>query len=125
MKFKTKSQGRYGKRHTPGQMNKVEEEYSQTLERQRIAGEIAWWGFERITVKLAADCRYTSDFTLLHSDGSFEFVQVKGAGPMNETSAVKCRMAAEQFWMFKFSMEKKLTKKQAAEYGATWKRTEY
>lgn len=126
MKFRGKtSHGRYGKRHKPGQMNRTEESYAAILEARKQAGEIIEWHFEAITLKLADNCRHTLDFTIFHTDGSFEFVNVKGGGPINETSAVKARMAAEKFWMFRFSMEQKLSKKAAAEYGAEWKRTEF
>ena len=122
--FKT-SQGRYGKRHKPGQMNRTEEAYAKILEARKQSGEIIEWHFEAVTLKLAENCRHTLDFTVLYADGRFEFVNVKGGGPINETSRVKARMAAEKFWMFSFAEEQKLSKKAAAEHGGEWKRTEY
>lgn len=120
-----KRETRYGRRHKPGEMNKTETEYADILEASKLAGEILDWKFEAITLKLADDSRHTLDFTVFHSDGSFEFINVKGGGPIDPNSLTKIKFAAEKFWMFKFSMVQKLSKKAAAEYGSAWKRTEF
>ena len=62
--FRARDNTKYGKRHTPGVMNKTEEAYAKTLQVRKLAGEIVDWQFEAQTFKLAADCRYTPDFAV-------------------------------------------------------------
>lgn len=119
--FRAKSQGRYGKRHKPGEMNKTEQEYAEILEAKRLSGEIAAWWFEAITFKLAGDSRYTGDFAVLHVDGTMEIVNVKGPGPEDPNSLTKIRNAADKFFPFVFTREKKQSKKD----GGNWVRTEF
>lgn len=111
---------KYGKRHVPGQMNKTEELYAADLQALKIAGEVVEWFFEAVTFKLAADTRYTPDFGVLYADGVLEFVDAKGGGPINPTSLVKVKCAAEKFPMFRFVIEQKKAKKD----GGGWKRLE-
>lgn len=120
-RFKAKSQGRYGKRHKPGEMNKTEERYASELAIRQEAGEITGWWFEPVRFVLAQLCTFTPDFGILHNDGSMEFVDVKGGGPIQDDSIVKIKAAAEKFWMFQFASEQQQTKKQ----GGGWKRREF
>lgn len=108
---------KYGKRHKPGEMNKTEAEYAGMLDIRQRTGHVAMWWFEAVTFKLAADCRYCPDFAVLFPDGSMEFIDAKGGGPIDPKSLVKIRCAAERFPMFKFVVEQK-TK-------AGWNRKEY
>lgn len=119
--FKGRDNSKYGKRHTPGVMNGTEKAYAEILEGRKRAGEIIEWWFEAVTFKLANDTRYTSDFAILFADGSMEFVDAKGGGPIDPKSLVKIKCAAEKFYQFKFVIEQKLSKK----LGGNWKRTEY
>jgi hypothetical protein len=121
-KFKAKSNGRYsGKRHTPGEMNKTEQDYADLLEARRIAGDVISWAFEAVTFKLAKDCRYTPDFFVVLASGEIEFIDTKGTGPIDPVSKVKARTAAEKFHQFRFVTEQKLAKKN----GGGWQRTEF
>jgi hypothetical protein len=97
---------KYGKRHRPGEMNSTEAKYAEHLQARKLAGEVIEWLFEPVTLKLATDCRYTPDFLVLHADGTLEFVDVKGGGPMDEKSRVKIKCAAEKFFCFRFSIAK-------------------
>jgi hypothetical protein len=99
-------------------MNQTETAYASILEQRRLTGEVIRWEFESITFKLAADCRYTPDFSIWLKDGSMEFVDAKGGGPMDEKSRVKCKFAAEKFPQFVFVIEQKQAKKN----GGGWKR---
>jgi hypothetical protein len=110
---------KYGKRHTPGQMNQTEAAYAESLQALKLTGEILDWKFEAVTFKIAKDTRYTPDFMVMYADCTVELVDCKGGGPINPTSLVKVKCAAEMFWMFNFVIEKRLPKK------AGWKRTEY
>ena len=111
---------KYGKRHIPGQMNRTEELYAGELAVLKQTGEVVDWWFESITLKLADNTRYTPDFGVLYADGVFEFVDVKGAGPIDPKSLVKIKCAAEKFPLFKFVIEKRRTKKD----GGGWERLE-
>lgn len=48
-----------------GQMNKTESAYSQHLEMRKHAGEIAWYRFEGIKLRLADNTFYTPDFAVM------------------------------------------------------------
>lgn len=92
------------RRHTPGQMNSTERKMAEELALEQAAGKILWWAFEPITLKLAHDTRLTVDFAILHADGSLELRDVKGGrGLWEEDAAVKMRVAADRFWMFRFT----------------------
>lgn len=120
-RFKGRDNSKYGKRHKPGVMNKTEEAYAAILHARTQAGEVIGWWFEAVTFKLADDTRYSPDFMVLLEDGSIEFVDTKGGGPIDPKSLVKIKCAAEKFYQFKFVIEQKQSKK----LGGNWKRTEY
>jgi hypothetical protein len=81
-------------------MNKTEQAYAERLEVRRQTGDIAWYGFEGIKLRLADKTFYTPDFAVMLPDGGIEFHEVKGF--MRDDAAVKIKVAAEQFWMFRF-----------------------
>jgi len=112
---------KYGKRHTPGEMNQTEAAYAAMLETRKLAGEVIEWHFESITFKLADGCRYTPDFEVVLADHTIEFVDAKGGGPMDEKSRVKCKCAAEKFPWFVFV----IAQKQAKKNGGGWSREEF
>lgn len=112
---------KYGKRHTPGVMNRTEAEYAALLQARKLAGEILDWGFERITLKLADRCTYCPDFTVWLADETMEFVDTKPYRVIDPKSLVKVKVAAEQFCWARFVFEEKLPKK----LGGGWKRTEF
>lgn len=119
--FAKKDASKYGKRHIPGQMNQTESKYAEILQARKIAGDIVEWRFESTTFKLASDCKYTPDFEVIHNDGSKEFVDVKGGGPIDPKSIVKIKCAAEKLFEYRFAIEQLQAKKS----GGGWKRTEY
>ena len=96
---------RPGRTKRPGTMNKLEEAYSWVLEARKRAGEIQWWGYEKITLKLAPDTRYTPDFALLLADDALEFHEVKGSF-FRDDAKVKIKVAAAMF-PFKFLLVRK------------------
>lgn len=116
-----RDRSKYGKRHTPGEMNRTEAAYAELLQARKMAGEIIDWGFERITLKLADNCRYTPDFIVWRLDETMEFVDTKPHKVIDPKSLVKVKVAAEQFAGFRFVFEEKLPKK----LGGGWKRTEF
>lgn len=96
-------------RRTPGEMNKTEREYADTvLEPMMLANEIAMYWFEQFTFKMADDLRYTPDFVVQRSDGHLECHEVKGF--WEEDARIKIRMAAQLF-PFRFVAIRKKPKK--------------
>lgn len=90
----------YGRaRHKSGRMNKLEAAYARTLEERRAAGEIDWFIFESLKLKLADKTFYTPDFAVMLSDGQIEIHEVKGF--WEDDARVKIKVAAEKF-PFKF-----------------------
>ena len=59
-------------------MNKTEAAYEAHLNLRKITGEVLWFQFEGITLKLADDTRLTIDFPLMLADGTLELHDVKG-----------------------------------------------
>jgi len=121
-RFLKRDNTRYGKRHKPGVMNQTEEAYAAILNARGVLyQDVIRWEFESITFKLADGCRYTPDFAVWLADGTMEFVDCKGAGPMDDKSRVKVKCAAEKFPQFVFVIEQRQTKKA----GGGWKREEF
>ena len=116
-----RSQGRYGKRHIKGEMNKTEESYSDILETRKLAGDIAEWFFEPCSWRYGKGARFSADFMIVHNDGSLEFVDCKGGGPENEAATCRGKACAEKYWFFTFSKVIKLSKKD----GGGWRRQVY
>lgn len=85
-------------RKKPGEMNKTETRYAQHLEAERIAGEIVWWEFECIKLKLYNNTHLTVDFFVMRSNGELECHDVKGSKAIVEDDAlVKMKWAAEKY----------------------------
>ena len=79
----------------PGEMNRTEAAYGKLLNDRLIAGEIIWYAFEFVTLKIAADTRYTPDFAVLLANRDLEFHEVKGFAM--DDSMVKIKVAARLF----------------------------
>ncbi|MCL8154069.1 DUF1064 domain-containing protein [Enterobacter roggenkampii] len=91
-----------------GQMNKTESEYCQLLELRKRAGEIVWYRFEGIKLRLADNTFYTPDFAVMLSTGEMEMHEVKGF--WTDDARVKIKVAAEQY-PFRFIAVKPKAKK--------------
>lgn len=81
-------------------MNKTEKQRAQELEALKRTGVIAAWRYEKVTLKLADDTRYTPDFWIVASDGQVRFEETKGF--WRDDAKVKIKVAAEQFPEFTF-----------------------
>lgn len=90
-------------------MNKTEAEYAGMLEIRRQRGEVAWWKYEAVTLKLADSTRYTPDFMVMLADGRLEVHETKG-GFIREDGWLKLKLAAEAF-PFRFFLCQKMAKK--------------
>ena len=86
---------KYFPTHKAGVMNGTERVYSLRLGMIQALGEIVWYKFEGMTLKLAKDTRYTPDFAVINKNGELEFHEVKGF--MRDDALVKIKVAAEMF----------------------------
>ncbi len=86
-------------------MNKWESQYARFLDADVLGGRIEWYGFERLTIRLAKRTRYTPDFTVIRN-GRIEFHEVKGF--WRDDARVKLKVAAEMNrWATFFAVTKK------------------
>lgn len=101
-----------------GQMNKTESAYASHLELCRAVGEILWYRFEGVKLRLADNTFYTADFSVMASDSVLELHEVKGH--WEDDARVKIKVAADQY-PFRFKAVKVLAKK----YGGGWSVEEF
>lgn len=81
-----------------GEMNKTERRYSDHLSDRLLVGEILWYKFEGIKLRLADNTFLTVDFAVLSADGLLEMHDVKGAATIwSDDSKVKMKVAAELY----------------------------
>lgn len=78
-----------------GGMNKTEAAYAATLQLRQHAGEVAWFAFEAVKLRLADKTFYTPDFTVMLADGTIEQHEVKGF--WEDDARVKIKVAAALF----------------------------
>lgn len=78
-----------------GDMNKTEEAYSRTLNARMSGGEVAWWKFEAVKLRLADNTFYTPDFAVMLADGRMEMHEVKGFWV--DDARVKIKVAASLY----------------------------
>ncbi len=90
-------------RPRPGVMNKLEAKYARELERRKALGEVLWYSYEAVKLRLADNTFYTCDFLVLMDTLQLEMHEVKGY--MMDDANVKIKCAAEKF-PFKFLLIK-------------------
>ena len=78
-----------------GQMNKTEAAYMAVLATRLHAGELAWFRFEGVKLRLADNTFYTPDFSVMCADGQMEMHEVKGF--WTDDARVKIKVAAEMY----------------------------
>lgn len=98
-----------------GTMNKSEKAYADHLATLQAAGEVLWFRFEGLKLRLADSTFYTPDFAVLAADGVLECHEVKGF--WQDDARVKVKVAADQY-PFRFIA---LTRAK----GAGWAREEF
>lgn len=91
-----------------GAMNKTESAYSQYLETLRHAGEIVWFKFEGVKLRLADNTFYTPDFVVMGANGLIEMHEVKGF--WLDDARAKIKIAADMY-PFRFLAIKAKAKK--------------
>lgn len=99
-------------------MNKTEAAYSDHLELLKRAGEVAWYAFEAVKLRLADNTFYTPDFAVMAKDGVIELHEVKGF--WQDDARVKIKVAADKY-PFRFIAVKANAKKD----GGGWQREEF
>jgi hypothetical protein len=88
--------GRYALGRLPtGTMNKTEQAYSTHLQNLLHTGEVLWWHFEGVKLRLADNTFYTCDFAVLANDGVLEMHEVKGF--WQDDARVKIKVAASLY----------------------------
>lgn len=101
-----------------GEMNKTEAAYAQHLEGLKVAGEVLWWRFEAMKLRLADNCFYTADFAVLRADHTLELHEVKGH--WSDDARVKIKVAASEY-PIRFIAVRALAKK----HGGGWEVEEF
>jgi hypothetical protein len=97
--FRHAARGR--SKRLPGQMNVMEKAYQATfLEPAFMAGEVLWYAYEPMKLKLAPNTFLTPDFGVMLASGEMQFRETKGF--MEDDAAVKLKVAADIYWMYTF-----------------------
>ena len=78
-----------------GKQNKTEGAYGTHLELRKRAGEVAWYAFEGVKLRLADNTFYTPDFAVMLTSGQLEMHEVKGF--WEDDARVKIKVAAAIF----------------------------
>lgn len=78
-----------------GERNKSEAAYEITLRDRQISGDVSWYRFEGLKLRLADNTFYTPDFAVMLSTGELEMHEVKGFWA--DDARVKIKVAAEQY----------------------------
>lgn len=78
-----------------GTMNKTEAAYAMRLEAAKQRGEVIWYEFEPVKLRLAAATFYSPDFMVLNAAGEIEMHEVKGF--WQDDARVKIKVAAAKY----------------------------
>jgi hypothetical protein len=78
-----------------GAMNKTEAAYANHLANLQHAGEVLWWKFEAVKLRLADNTFYSPDFAVMLADGLLEMHEVKGH--WQDDARAKIKIAAAMF----------------------------
>lgn len=101
-----------------GEMNKTEQAYKDRLELLRQAGEVVWFKFEGIKLRLADNTFYSPDFAVMLASGEMECHEVKGF--WQDDARAKIKIAAD-LYPFRFIAVKVKPKKD----GGGWSTEEF
>lgn len=81
-----------------GERNKTEAAYEGVLKLQLMAGEILWYAFEGIKLRLADNTFLTVDFAVMNKESVIELVDVKGSKAIfSDDARVKMKVAASLY----------------------------
>jgi hypothetical protein len=79
----------------PGERNKTEAAFEHWLRQRQMAGEILWFAFEGIKLRLADNTFYTPDFAVMDAARELLLYEVKGF--WTDDARVKIKVAASLF----------------------------
>lgn len=96
-----------------GTLNKTEAAYERDLRDAQTLGDILWYRFEGLKLRLADNTFYTPDFAVIARDGVLECHEVKGF--WRDDARAKIKIAAEMY-PFRF----KAVKVRAKRDGGGW-----
>jgi hypothetical protein len=97
------------RRPTEPAMTKLERLYGEKLDRMKAAGQVMWWAFNQVRLRIATGEKaawYKPDFFVQFADGHFEMHETKGFERQRGLLALK--VAAGQFPMFRFVLVKRV-----------------
>lgn len=81
-----------------GQRNKTEARYEQHLELQKKVGQVLWYRFEGLKLRIGDNCFLTPDFAVMIQGGQLELHDVKGSKAIfSDDARAKMRAAAEMY----------------------------
>lgn len=81
-----------------GTMNKTEAEYAKHLDDLKLCGDVIWYKFEGVKLRLTDNTFYSPDFAVMTRNGLIELHEVKGARSIFQDDAkVKIKVAAELY----------------------------
>ncbi len=89
--WRVRARGRGVRQH--GVPNKTEAAYAQHLQLLQRAGEIEWFAYEAVKLRLAAKTFLTVDYFVMLASGELEAHEVKG-GYIEDDAIVKLKVAA-------------------------------
>ncbi len=78
-----------------GERNQTEAAYEAYLRLRQHAGEVAWFKFEGVKLRLADNTFYTPDFAVMLTTGLMEMHEVKGF--WQDDARVKIKIAADLY----------------------------
>jgi hypothetical protein len=81
--------------HRRGVMNKTEEDYAAHLKLRMHIGEVIWFAYEGLRLRLADNTFYCPDFPVQLACGEIEMHETKGY--WEETARAKIKIAAQLF----------------------------
>jgi len=85
-----------------GQRNKTEARYEQHLELLKRIGEVVWYRFEGVKLRIGDNCFLTPDFAVMDAEGVMEMHDVKGAKSIFSDDARAKMKAAAEMYPFRF-----------------------
>ena len=91
-----------------GERNKTEQAYEDLLQDQKSSGEVLWYSFDSVKLRLANNTFLSVDFFVLTKDYRLQAVDVKGSmAIITDDAKVKMKIAAEKFpWEFFYAIPK-------------------
>lgn len=98
-------------------LNSLEQAYAALLAQRKQAGEVRWYAFEPVSLRLAKHTFYSPDFLVVLANGEIEAHEVKGF--WRDDARAKIKVAANLF-PFRFCAVQKGTKKQGGGWIVEW-----